>query len=208
MHRQLSLVVVASCLSAASFLSQPVQSQELDPELLRKALHPGASQELRAAVREGLPLRKIEALLETEEDRKRVDLLRDALKRLRARNRAGERSKATTGPAGTIGGRLTDAGSGLPLDFEIVGLYDALGELVDIEFTDEGDYLFEDVAAGTYFVRTGTDDHLDELYDGVPCPLGACDVTTGTRTAVGDTAMLGSPKILRVSLTILSSSSW
>ena len=33
-------------------------------------------------------------------------------------------------------------------------------------------------------------------------------VMTGTRTAVGETAMEGSPKILRVSETILSSSSW
>ncbi len=189
MHRHLILALVGACLCAASLLAQPIPSQEPDPDLLRRALRPGMSRELRVALREGIrshttgdprPLARIEALLEAEEDHRRVGLLRAALDR----RRGAERSKAAAGPAGSIRGRLRDASSGLPLDFEFVELYDSLGRFVDLEFTDEGDYVFEDVPAGSYFVLTDTDAHLDELYADVPCPKGACDVTAGTPVEV------------------------
>jgi len=85
---------------------------------------------------------------------------------------------------GTISGTVTDAGTGSPLSGQGVTVYDDLGSPGFPIFTlSDGSYESAGLASGTYFVRTDTSDHLDELYDGIACEP-SCDATTGTPVGV------------------------
>lgn len=170
--------------------------------LLGLALRSGVSAELESLLREKLRTRseeteselpRVEAMLEEEalrlmandgSDRalKTVELLRLALGLPEVPGHRGdEAAKLMTG---SIQGRVTDALSGVPLDFEFVEVYNALGDFVDLDLTNDGDFSIEGLADGTYFVLTDTEDHLDELFGNIPCPLGVCDVTSGTPVQV------------------------
>lgn len=118
----------------------------------------------------------------------RIELFRNALSRLSERANIPKAPVATKEAMGTIQGRVTDAGSGLPLDFKLVEVYDSLGNYVDQDLTDAGNYSISGLLPDTYFVLTDTDDHFDELYDNLPCPKGACNVTTGTPVEVAQSA--------------------
>lgn len=185
------------------------RQQGLVPRLLELSLCVGLPKELQAAFRESIqswsrgeprPLREIETLLEAEETRLRASgssrrqadrmaLLRDVLRQLS--DSRVESREVTKGLPGSIQGRVTDESSGLPLDFEFVEVYNALGEYVDQDLTDGGDYSITGLPPGTYFVLTDTDDHLDELYDDIPCPKGVCIVTNGTPVQVTEEATTG-----------------
>ncbi|MCB1058388.1 MAG: carboxypeptidase regulatory-like domain-containing protein [Acidobacteria bacterium] len=84
----------------------------------------------------------------------------------------------------TITGRVTEEGSGDPLSFFIVWLFDSAGTFLDAATTDDdGVYAFDLLGAGTYYLRTfAAVQWADEIYDGFACPGldGSCDVTTGT----------------------------
>lgn len=80
----------------------------------------------------------------------------------------------------SIEGIVTEEGSGDPVAGQFVDLYTSAGSWFDWAWTSsDGTYRFEDVAPGTYFARTDTDYHQDELYDDLPCEP-SCTVTTGT----------------------------
>ncbi len=218
MNRNLLRFVVASWFCTTLLFGQATQGQgpghfasagsQEELKLLGLAMRAGVSRELQVALQEGIrswssgkpqPLRKIVDLLEAEEGRMRatesprrqadrVGLLQEALLQLTGQGNALEIRQATKGLTGSIQGRVTDASSGLPLDFEFVEVYNALGEYVDQDLTDEGDYTVDGLSPGMYFVLTDTDDHLDELYDNIPCPKGACSITSGTPVQVTEDA--------------------
>jgi hypothetical protein len=88
---------------------------------------------------------------------------------------------------GRIGSTVTDAATGQPLEGVEVSIHDASGRRVTGGATD-GSGAFASVDAllpGTYYARTSnTLGYGDELYDDIPCPGGACSVTTGTPIVV------------------------
>lgn len=90
-------------------------------------------------------------------------------------------------PGGTFSGQVTRADDGTPLaDVFVLGHTDA-GDLVGTATTDvNGDYtLMNGLGTGSYRATTlnplGLD---DQLYDGLACPSGVCDVTVGSAIAV------------------------
>jgi hypothetical protein len=84
---------------------------------------------------------------------------------------------------GSISGTVTDAATSNPLAGIYPEIYDATtGNYFGYGYTDAtGSYTVEGLPAGTYTARTSNGEgYIDELYDDMPCPGGACDVTTGT----------------------------
>jgi M6 family metalloprotease-like protein len=89
-------------------------------------------------------------------------------------------------PYGTITGTVTNAGTAAPLANVSVRVYNASGSAYTTATTNaSGVYVMTNLAAGTYYVRTSNSlGYVDELYDNLPCPGGACTVTTGTGVSV------------------------
>ncbi len=86
---------------------------------------------------------------------------------------------------GTLTGTVTDVANGVPLRNIRVVLWDTDSQFVDLSFSNsDGNYLFDRLEPGTYFVTTGnTQGYLDELYDNLPCYNGApagCEPDKGT----------------------------
>jgi len=93
-------------------------------------------------------------------------------------------------------GILTRSDTGQPLALETVEIFNAAGELLETRRTGGTDAAIYQLwygrytpelgyPSGDYYVRTRNDRGLvDELYDDIPCPGGACDPTTGTPIAV------------------------
>jgi hypothetical protein len=80
------------------------------------------------------------------------------------------------GAGGSISGTATDQ-FGNPLISGTARLLDQNGIELDGFAITEGVWTFVGLAAGTYFLLIENDLGLiDELYAGVPCPAGACDV--------------------------------
>jgi 5-hydroxyisourate hydrolase-like protein (transthyretin family) len=93
--------------------------------------------------------------------------------------------------SGAIEGRVTSAQTGAAMAGVQVSIHSSTGALVIVKTTNSyGEYgHWIDLAAGSYFVRTtGTAGYTDELYDDMPCPGGACVVTSGTPVAVASGA--------------------
>ncbi len=91
-------------------------------------------------------------------------------------------------PKGAIEGTVTEAGTGLPVDFASIAVWDSAGDFARSGGTGPlGDYRVLGLDPGTYFVTVTSPRHVGELYDDLPCPGGApggCDVTAGTAVAV------------------------
>ncbi len=100
--------------------------------------------------------------------------------RLRAESTA--KLHPATNQVGIISGRLTDEDTGGGIANEYVFVYDRFGDFATLGVSDaNGDYsTFDDLADGTYFAATYIYPYQSELWNNVPCPDGACDVTTGT----------------------------
>jgi hypothetical protein len=80
---------------------------------------------------------------------------------------------------GGISGTVTVAGSGLPLDYAYVDIYDLAGSHISYGYADaSGHYAAGGLPSGTYFARSSTYDYADELYYDIPCNYG-CDITAG-----------------------------
>jgi hypothetical protein len=95
---------------------------------------------------------------------------------------------------GGISGRVTDRDTGVPLEGVRVRAWDSHGMQREYEYTDvNGEYLIIGLEAGDFFVATEEfgiydPDHIDLLFDGIPCPGGppvGCDPTKGTPVPVG-----------------------
>ena len=85
----------------------------------------------------------------------------------------------------TITGKITNASSSSPVASVRVYAYGSTGSSVTNLLTNAcGIYNISGLVPGTYFARTSNTIRLiDELYDNIPCPGGACTVTTGTPIA-------------------------
>jgi hypothetical protein len=83
---------------------------------------------------------------------------------------------------GTIGGKVTDAGSSAPLSSVSVNLYDASGTSVSTSLTNgAGTYSFTGLPPGTYFARaTNSFGYINQLFSGIQCPFSSCTPTSGT----------------------------
>ncbi len=85
---------------------------------------------------------------------------------------------------GSITGMVTDE-AGDRLDNVPLSLHDTNGAFVDVVLTNgEGEYALLGLAAGNYFLRTGSGTHLNEIWDDVPCPPVDCDPLSGSPIAV------------------------
>ncbi len=84
-------------------------------------------------------------------------------------------------PGATITGRMTSATTGEPISITLV-IYDPVARyLVETFSSLTGEYASGLMPAGTYYVRTESQEHQNELYDDVPCPLQiGCDWFDGT----------------------------
>ena len=87
---------------------------------------------------------------------------------------------------GQIGGTVTNAAGGAPIQDVQVRIRNAAGTFVGSATTNAaGTYLTSGLPAGTYYVRTSSSlGFLDELYNNLPCTLSNCTVTTGTPVVV------------------------
>lgn len=85
---------------------------------------------------------------------------------------------------GSFAGTLTDAATGDPLFLKNVLAYDASGSFVDAGYAEsDGGYAITGLPTGSYFARTDTDSHLEEVFDDLPYRSSA-DVTAGTPISV------------------------
>jgi hypothetical protein len=96
---------------------------------------------------------------------------------------------------GRISGTVRDSGASAPLAGVTVYIYNSAGTHVAYGSSDSsGTYLsYSVLAPGTYYARTlGALGYVDELYDDIACPGGACVVTVGTGIIVtGGTTTTG-----------------
>ena len=86
--------------------------------------------------------------------------------------------------AGAVSGTVTLAGTGAPLADVSVYVVDSSGASVGYGKTNNSGLYTTGatVPAGTYYVRTNGANmfgYVDTLYGGVPCPGGACTITSG-----------------------------
>jgi len=93
---------------------------------------------------------------------------------------------------GSISGTATDQ-FGNPLPDGTATLMDVNGIELDTDTIEDGLWNFSGLADGTYYLLIENNLGLvDELYAGVPCPAGACDITDlGTPIVVGGGRLLG-----------------
>jgi hypothetical protein len=85
-------------------------------------------------------------------------------------------------PGGGITGIVRDAATRQPIP-AYVSIYDSAGVFAARTQESNGAYIADGLAPGTYYARTEIHDprgYVDELYDNIPCPGGACTVTSGT----------------------------
>ena len=90
-------------------------------------------------------------------------------------------------PGGRISGRVTESGSGTPLESVYVEIFNAEGNRVSGGYSDaSGHYATRSgLPAGTYYARTANAlGYVDELYDDIPCSGYGCDPTSGAPIAV------------------------
>ena len=90
-------------------------------------------------------------------------------------------------PGGRISGRVTESGSGTPLESVYVEIVNAEGNRVSDGYSDaSGHYATRSgLPAGTYYARTANAlGYVDELYDDIPCSGYGCDPTSGAPIAV------------------------
>ncbi|HXY39136.1 MAG TPA: carboxypeptidase regulatory-like domain-containing protein [Vicinamibacteria bacterium] len=87
---------------------------------------------------------------------------------------------------GRISGLVTDGATGAALANVWVDILDSSGSLVSYGETDgAGAYTASGLLAGSYYALTWNGaGYFDVLYQGVPCPLRSCDVTSGTPIVV------------------------
>lgn len=81
-----------------------------------------------------------------------------------------------------LAGRLKEVGTLTPIAGQEVRVFSSSGASLAFRFTDSaGRFRFTGVAPGTYFVRTSSSAHQNEVWDDLPCPIDQpCNVTSGT----------------------------
>src|SRR5581483_1836155 len=96
---------------------------------------------------------------------------------------------------GAISGTVTAAAGGVGLAQVFVQVYDAAGQFQTSTTTDaSGNYTTAALPSGTHFVNVSNAlGFVDQLYNGISCPLAGCVPTTGTPVPV--TAPAATPHI-------------
>ena len=91
-----------------------------------------------------------------------------------------------------VSGKVTDAGTGLPLASSNVSFHAANGTFMANGFTnDAGNYTtFSGLPAGTYFAQASVTGYVNQLYSAIQCNTSNCSVVSGTAIAV----IAGTPK--------------
>ncbi len=81
----------------------------------------------------------------------------------------------------TISGNVIDQVSGAPISGAYVNLYNATNNFFVNATTTaaNGSYLFTHVLPGTYYVYAASNNHVDELYNNLPCEDSSCDFSLG-----------------------------
>jgi hypothetical protein len=92
---------------------------------------------------------------------------------------------AQAGAAGGIAGQVKETGSGTPIEGAMIVVYDASGQSNSVHPSDRDGHFDTGpiLLPGAWYVRAETPDHIDELFDDLPCEL-ACDVRAGTPVMV------------------------
>lgn len=87
---------------------------------------------------------------------------------------------------GTIEGTVTDETTSAGIEDAWVDIYNTVGDyLLSREVDAAGSYRVDRLSPGTYYAVSGNaDGYFNELYEGVRCPNGSCDPTTGTQIVV------------------------
>lgn len=90
------------------------------------------------------------------------------------------------GSPSEIEGTITDAEIHTALQDVYVILYDVAGNYSGYTFTNnEGEYSFEVLPGDYHLAAWSFNGYIRELYDDVTCPLGNCDISSGTTVSVG-----------------------
>jgi acetyltransferase-like isoleucine patch superfamily enzyme len=90
----------------------------------------------------------------------------------------------------SISGVATDA-YGIPLPYGTAIVYSESGSAVKQGGIFSGSFFINGLANGTYYMLvTNGSGLVDQLWQGLPCPGGSCDVTTGTPIVLSGAALL------------------
>lgn len=87
----------------------------------------------------------------------------------------------------TISGRLTDSVTGEPVEghlqlYDGSGFYEG-GRDTGYPYAGPGEYVFQGLDAGTYYLKASSETHESQIYDGLPCN-SPCSATSGTPVVV------------------------
>jgi hypothetical protein len=86
---------------------------------------------------------------------------------------------------GSLSGTVTELGSGMTISDAPVDVFDGQGNYVGHDSTNPGGaFLVDGLLPGNYFVIAGSDDHVNMLFDSIPCPFVNCDPVAGTPVPV------------------------
>jgi Carboxypeptidase regulatory-like domain len=86
---------------------------------------------------------------------------------------------------GAITGLVLDVVTSQPATGVRVRLYNETGSSVGYDSTDtNGVFVVDRVYSGTYYVATDDSRYINQLYDGIPCPTGCTDPTSGNPVVV------------------------
>lgn len=85
---------------------------------------------------------------------------------------------------GTIQGTVTNADTAAPASDAVVEFYNDTGQLVARFFASTGTYPATGLPPGDYFAVASAFGLFAELHEDIPCPNGACAVTTGTPVSI------------------------
>ena len=87
---------------------------------------------------------------------------------------------------GRISGTVTNANGGAAIPNVSAWIFNAAGTFLGSTNTNaSGTYTTNGLPTGMYFVRTANSlGFIDQLFNGIPCPSGACTITSGTGISV------------------------
>lgn len=101
---------------------------------------------------------------------------------------------------GVVTGQVVEAGSGLGLPHFQIQLYDVGGAWAAQTSGFDGQFEIPGLSPGSYYLKVSSFGHQAEVFDGIPCPGGNCDPTSGTPVEV---VLDGDPAVVAIDLDAL-----